>query len=202
MAWGGLRATSHVATLIDLANSADVTADDVVSLVCATIDCLVDPADIRREVDRQRYVRHRELLLDMLSPVNTGVESPLEYRYRRHVERAHGLPRAELQVRQIVDGRLIRADARYPRYRLRVELDGQLAHPNGATDADVWRDNAVLVQNEETTLRYRWRHVTVRRCAAARQVAAALTARGWAGALRPCGPECTALEPDRRVPSH
>ncbi len=73
---------------------------------------------------------------------------------------------------------------------MRCELDGELAHPGGRTDSDTWRDNAVLIERGDITLRYRWGHVALTPCATAAQVAAALRLRGWRGAPRACKPDC------------
>lgn len=121
----------------------------------------------------------------------TGVESALELRYRG-VERRHRLPRATLQVRKRLDDGLVRSDVRYPEQGVTVELDGGFAHPLGRTDADTWRDNAVLLARGDLTLRYRWAHVVRRPCDVARQVGEALRSRGWRGLPRPCGPGCPA----------
>lgn len=75
---------------------------------------------------------------------------------------------------------------------MRVELDGQLGHPGGATDADVWRDNVVRVHTGDITLRYRWVHITATSCETASQVAQALRAGGWRGSVKACGPQCRA----------
>ena len=61
-----------------------------------------------------------------------------------------------------------------------------IAHPDGRTDEDTWRDNDVVITSTEITLRYRWAHVAGDPCRTARQVAAALGPRGWTGTLRPC----------------
>lgn len=79
---------------------------------------------------------------------------------------------------------------------MRVELDGRLAHPFGRTDADVWRDNAVVLAHAELTLRYRWAHVAVAPCRTARQVAGALRAGGWRSRPARCSPACPVLETD------
>lgn len=118
---------------------------------------------------------HRALLLDLLAEAEDGVESPLERRYQRDVERRHHLPRAQPQVRERLTNGWIRADAVYLGLGVRTELDGALAHPFGRTDADTWRDNAVLIERGDITLRYRWAHVAARPCAVAAQVQAALT---------------------------
>lgn len=132
----------------------------------------------------------RALLLELLGEAEPGIESPLEHRYARDVERRHGLPRARAQVRDRVGGRWIRADRVYEGLGVRVELDGRLAHPTGRTDDDTWRDNSVVIERSEVTLRYRWRHVAVEPCATAGQVASALRARGWTGGATRCSPTC------------
>ena len=189
--WGRLPATGPIDTVVDMSELDSTTADGVVSLVCAALQRNVDGEQMLKAVLRRRSLRHRALLLDLLAVVDKGIESALEYRYHR-VERAHGLPQSQLQVRQVLDGLWLRADCVYRRYRLRIEL-GQLAHPFGRTDSDVWRDNAVVISTEELTLRYRWRHVAITPCQVARQVALALRARGWRGAPKPCGPTCAVV---------
>jgi hypothetical protein len=192
-AWGRLRATSPVSTVLDIADARDTGVDEVVGLVCALARRNVPLGELAKELKLRGRVRHRGLLLDLVTAVSLGIESPLEYRYHR-VERVHGLPRSVLQVREILDQLWLRADCRYPRFRLRVELDGQLAHPFGRTDKDVWRDNAALIGVREITLRYRWYHVTATPCRVARQVAQGLRAGGWTGSPRRCGPGCAVAE--------
>lgn len=162
---------------------------DLVGLLCDAARAGLPPDDLLLRAQRRPRLAGRGLLVELLGHVADGVESPLEHRYRRDVERAHGLPAGVGQRWERVAGRWIRADRVYARWRVRVELDGALAHPLGATDSDVWRDNAVLLATGDTTLRYRWRHVAVTPCATAAQVATALTARGWTGAATRC-PSC------------
>ncbi|MPV38058.1 type IV toxin-antitoxin system AbiEi family antitoxin domain-containing protein [Georgenia subflava] len=188
-AWGRLRAISPVSTVLDLADDPSVHEDDVVGLVCALARRSIPLSALMKELRARKRVRHRALLKDLVTAVKLGVESPLEYRYHR-VEHSHGLPRSTLQVREVLDELWLRADCRYLKLGVRVELDGQLAHPNGRTDADVWRDNAALIGAVEITLRYRWHHLVVTPCEVARQVALALIARGWTGRPRRCSPGC------------
>lgn len=188
-AWGGLRATDRPHTVLDLVAQAEHD-DDVVGIVCAAVRARTWPREICDVLGTLPRVRHRALLLELLAEVADGIESPLERRYHRDVERRHGLPRARLQARERLADGWIRADARYTGLGVRVELDGALAHPFGRTDADTWRDNAVLITDAEITLRYRWGHVVTRPCEVAAQVGAALATRGWAGRGRPCGPGC------------
>lgn len=167
----------------------DVT-DEVVGLLCDAVRAGVHPDDLLVRAVRRTRMAGRPLLVEMLGEVAQGVESPLEHRYARDVERRHGLPGAVAQRWERVDGRWIRADRVYVRFRVRTELDGRLAHPFGATDDDTWRDNATLLASGDITLRYRWRHVAVTPCATAAQVARALRDRGWTGHPRRCAPTC------------
>ncbi len=165
-------------------------ADAVVALLC---DGLRAGADARTVHDllvaRPRW-RWRGLALVALQECTRGVESPLEGRFHRDVVRRHGLPTFVAQQRELLDGRWIRADARCRAAPVRVELDGRLAHPDGRTDEDTWRDNEVVIGTDEITLRYRWRHVAGHPCRTARQLERALRRRGWTGRGRPCGPGC------------
>lgn len=170
-------------TLLDLLHEAP-GEDAAVGLTCDAVRAGVRPEAVLAAARERAVLRHRDLLRAVLGDPSLGVESPLEHRYVRDVERPHGLPRSAGQVRQRVAGRWIRSDRAYP--GVRVELDGALAHPFAATDADVWRDNAVLLASGDVTLRYRWRHVAAGPCAVARQVAAALTARGLQVTVRAC----------------
>lgn len=179
------------ATVLDLVELAS-TEDGVVSLVAAAVRARVRADAIASEIACRPRLRNRGLLVELLRHVGEGVESALELRYRRDVERRHGLPRSTLQVRERVGGRWIRADALYVGMGVRVELDGSLGHPGGRTDADTWRDNAVAIERRDLTLRYRWSHVVGGACATAAQVEAALRTRGWQGRARPCSPTCPA----------
>jgi very-short-patch-repair endonuclease len=126
-------------------------------------------------------LRHRAILAQMLGDVTEGVESPLELRYLRDVERAHGLPRARRQARS-GGGKEIR-DMLYEDYAAIIELDGR-THIAGRF-RDMRRDNAALL-NGASTLRYGWPDVIERPCQVAWQVAALLSLRGWAGLPTRC----------------
>lgn len=187
---GGRPARTWVAdTALDLVAAAG-TEDDVIGHLCAAVRAGTRPVELEDAIGRRPRFRHRALVLDLLPEVQGGIESPLEHRYHRDVERRHGLPAARLQVRERLPDGWIRADCLYEEWSVRVELDGALAHPAGRTDADTWRDNAVLISTGDLTLRYRWRHVAAP-CRTAVQVAAALQRRGWPGSLRRC-PRCPA----------
>lgn len=188
-AGGRPRRTWRGDTVVDLVAAAR-SDDDAVGWVCDAVRAGTRLPEIADALQRRSRLRNRALLRDLLHEVAAGIESPLERRYHHDVERRHGLPRAELQVRETVGGLWIRADCIYEGLGVRIELDGALAHPDGRTDADTWRDNAVLIARGEITLRYRWRHVAATPCETAAQVATALRSRGWTGHPRPCGPAC------------
>ncbi|WP_345044703.1 type IV toxin-antitoxin system AbiEi family antitoxin domain-containing protein [Georgenia daeguensis] len=192
-AWGRLPAVGPIDTILDLVDRPRTAVDEVVALLCRAARKNLDGEAILRAAQGRCRLRHRALLVEMLGRVADGVESPLELRYDR-VERSHGLPPSRLQAREVLDGLRLRADRRYAGYQVRVELDGQLAHPFGRTDKDVWRDNVVGIVARELTLRYRWNHLAVTPCHVARQVALALRTRGWTGVPRPCRPGCPVVE--------
>lgn len=176
-------------TVLDLVAEAR-SEDAAVGIICAAVRARITPDLILAAMAERARIRRRALVAELLGAVAEGIESPLEMRYHRDVERRHGLPASSLQVRDVVRGRWIRADCVYAGLGVRVELDGELAHPGGTTDTDVWRDNAVIIGRSEITLRYRWVHVRSAPCATAAQVLAALRDRGWRGRPRPCGPHC------------
>jgi hypothetical protein len=191
-AGGRLRAIGVDVTVLDLVHELD-SEDDVVGLVCDSVRAGVLPGRLLLQAGERRFLRHRTLVENLLGDDGQGVESPLEHRYVRDVERRHGLPAARAQVRERAGGRWIRADRVHVGLGVRIELDGQLAHPSGRTALDTWRDNAVLIERSEITLRYRWQHVVAEPCATAAQVASALHSRGWSGRARRCSPTCTVL---------
>lgn len=187
--WGRLSSVSPAHTVIDLLDRAE-TVDDAMGVVSRAYREGIGPQGIRAALSTRARVRQRRLVTDLLAEADAGLESPLERRYHHDVERAHGLPAAVLQARTVLDGRWTRADRLYDAFGIRVELDGNLAHPGGRTDKDVWRDNAAIVERSELTLRYRWTHVVSMPCETATQVVRALRRRGWKGTPSPCGPHC------------
>ncbi|HQY33607.1 type IV toxin-antitoxin system AbiEi family antitoxin domain-containing protein [Actinotalea sp.] len=186
---GRLRAIVPAETVVDLLGDAP-SADAAVGLLASAVRAGVAPHAILDALGARSRVPRRALALELLGEVADGIESPLEHRYHVDVERRHGLPTSRLQRRERVGGRWIRADSVYEGFGVRSELDGEVAHPGGRTDDDVWRDNAVLIERGDLTLRFRWRHVRATPCRTAAQVEAALRSRGWTGQARPCGPGC------------
>lgn len=185
---GRLTVVARGDTVIDLL-AATRTVDDAIATVTAALRAGTRPEEVLDALGARSRVRHRALLDELLEATGDGVESALELRYHRDVERRHGLPRAARQRWQRLGERWVRADAIYEGTGVRVELDGRVAH-EGRVDDDVWRDNAVAVSFGELTLRYRWSHVAGSPCRTAAQVVAALRSRGWSGRPRPCSMSC------------
>ncbi len=121
-----------------------------------------------------------------LADAEEGAHFPLERRYARDVERAHGLPQAERQARRIIDGRTHYKDNWYPEYRVCVELDGPTYHQNERVQQDKRRDNLNLALDAAQTYRFGPVDVTERACESAAMVAATLRRRGWQGRPRRC----------------
>jgi len=176
-------------TVIDLTQLAR-TFDDVCGWI--TRACgrrLTTEEKLRATLALRKKVRWRTEIDDVLSAAGDGIHSALEYRYVRDVERAHGLPPSRHQVRVVIDRRAVYRDAYYDEYRLAVELDGRVAHP----DHERWRDSRRDVQAGAQgvyTARYSWRDVYGHPCETALLQAQILRQRGWPGAPIPCSAGC------------
>ncbi len=122
--------------------------------------------------------RFEEILADL-----AGIESSLEYAYRRDVERAHGLPALRRQA-SVSPG--TRSDGVYEEFGIVIELDGRAGHASAEQAfRDLQRDNA-HAERRLITLRYGSADVRGRPCEVAAQVAAVLHSRGWAGDYKGC----------------
>jgi hypothetical protein len=176
-------------TAVDLArHSADL--DEALSwLTAACGRRLTTTAKLRTALEAHARMPWRLELTAALDDVGDGVLSVLEYRYVRHAERAHGLPKARRQRRRASGRRAQYLDNLYEEYLLAVELDGQASHPVAGRWADIRRDNASTVSGV-FTLRYGWADVTGRPCSVAAEVAMVLRIRGWTGQVTPCSPQC------------
>ena len=150
---------------------------------------LTTEAKLRDALSLRKKMRWRPELDDVLTAAGHGIHSALEYRYVRDVERPHGLPRSRHQVRVVIDGQVVYRDVYYEEYRLAVELDGRLAHP----DEERWRDSRRDVQAGARgvyTARYTWRDVCGHPCETALLQAQILRECGWTGAPIPCSAGC------------
>jgi hypothetical protein len=183
--------------ITDLVDAAAIF-DDAVGWVTAGFQRnLAGEARLRQVMGARKKLRWRDRLDEIISMAAAGTHSPLEYRYDRDVERAHGLPAARRQVPYVkADGTRGYRDRYYDKYGLIVELDGQRFHGEDRSDRDRRRDNNA-VATTGATLRYGWDDVTRTPCETAAQLFAALRARGYQGTLKPCSAACTALSLNR-----
>jgi very-short-patch-repair endonuclease len=174
-------------TVLDLVEQADTfeRAFDWASRACQRRLTTTD--HLRFALSMRRKVRWRPELCQALADVADGVQSPLEHRYLNDVERAHGLE-------VVRDRRKHYLDNLYEAYRVCVELDGRIAHPDDKRWKDHQRDNAAAAEGL-VTLRFNWNDVTRRPCRAAWLVARALQQGGWLGAPRRCGHGCPVPPP-------
>lgn len=178
-------------TVLDLVEQCDAEDDVVGWLTRACQRRLTTPRRLRRAVARRSRLRHRRLVHEVLDEVADGVASPLERRYARDVERAHGLPRSTRNDPVVAGGIRRYRDVRYRRQRTTVELEGLAYHPHDESARDDARDNAAVLSGD-AVLRYGWAAVAGSPCDVAAEVAAVLGARGWTGKLRRCSPSCGA----------
>ena len=185
--------TTLAHTVADLVHAAPSRSDALAEVITG-IQKRMDLDQFVALISRRRRLRHRKYLKKVLEIAADGVESQLELTYCRDVERRHGLPRSIGQRRERIRGRWIRSDRWYANFRTRAELDGELAHPGRATDADLIRDNDVLLALGDITLRYRWPHVTRNPCLVAAQVSRALRLQGWRGQPTRCSYGCRVHE--------
>ena len=185
--------TFYAETIIDLVGAAD-NLDDVIAWVSRGIARnLIGPAQLKMAVRARRRFRWRDQIDAVIDSVANGSHFPLEFRYDRDVERAHGLPAATRQAKFVKpDGSRGFRDRYYEKYRLVVELDGREFHPDEQRGRDRARDNEAAV-TAGATLRYGWADVTRTSCETAGQVYRALRKRGYQGSIRPCSAACGAL---------
>nr|NLI49888.1 hypothetical protein [Propionibacterium sp.] len=148
----------------------------------------VSTRSLHRAIGARQRLGARRLWLDTLANL-AGVESTLEYLYRRDVERAHGLPVGRRQV-SLVAG--TRTDVWYDAYCTLIELDGRVGHVEGAF-RDLDRDNRHAL-SALSTARYGSVDIRTRPCVVAHQVGRILRLRGWTGQLRLC-PDCPVTPP-------
>jgi hypothetical protein len=178
-------------TVLDLTDEA-TTEEPVIDVILRACQRRLTTADrLQDRATGRKRLRWRGLVTDLLADVRDGVLSPIERRYARHVERAHGLPRGRRNRTEGDPGRRRYRDVRYRCYRVVVELDGRAAHPEERRELDDIRDNELAETEGTRTLRYGWRSVTTLACRSAGQVGRVLRSGGWAGTPTRCGPECT-----------
>lgn len=180
------RVEETVLDLIELAPDLDAV---VGWLTAACGGRCVTPGQIRSAMAARAKMRWRADVLAVLGEVADGVHSNLEWRYVRHVERPHGLPKAERQAKVTRGLRSAYLDNLYAAFRVIVELDGAAWHPAEGRWNDIHRAN-FAARSGMITLRYNWADVTTRPCQVAAEIALVLRQCGWTGTLRACGATC------------
>lgn len=185
--------TFYAETIIDLVAAAE-DLDAVVGWVSRGIARnMVSAAQLKAAAQVRQRFRWGEQIGAVIDQVQGGSHFPLEFRYDRDVERAHGLPTATRQAKFTKpDGTRGFRDRYYEKYGLIVELDGKEFHPEEQRGRDRARDNEAAV-TVGATLRYDWADVTATPCETAGQVYRALRKRGYRGAMRPCSATCRAF---------
>jgi very-short-patch-repair endonuclease len=154
---------------------------------------------LRSALATRRRIRWREWLDDAFEDVHDGVDSPLERRYVRDVERAHGLPRSKRQARRQFGEKAHYRDNWYAEYRVVVEIDGPAYHQNERVQQDKARDNLNLAMDDVRTYRFGPVDVTERVCETAAMVATTLRRNGWHGVPSACRrADCVITRPTRR----
>lgn len=173
-------AVLDIAAQLDDEHRVIATLTDAVQSRCTT------PRRLRAAAAGRSRLRNRSLIATVLTDLDEGTQSVLEHGYLVRVERAHGLPRAQRQVR--VDGptgRIYR-DNEYAPYGVIVELDGRTFHTSAeARAADLQRD-LVAASAGKMTVRAGWSQVFETPCVTAGHVAQLLAVRGWAGSPTRC----------------
>jgi len=173
-------------TVLDLVATAPTFDRAYTWIARAVSRQLVATSSLRAAVADRPRVRWREWLNDSFEVSGEGVHSPLELRYVRDVEKAHGLPESRHQARRDLNGKTHYKDSWYPQYRVAVEIDGPMYHQHERVQVDRDRDNANLAADDVKTFRFGPVAVTERVCESAAMVATTLQRNGWEGLPRPC----------------
>jgi hypothetical protein len=133
--------------------------------------------------DCRRRIAYRSLINDILAETAMGVQSPLEYRWIKLVERPHRLP-VPIRPYQLPSGGL--ADGGYEEFRVLLELDGRRYHDGQRRFRD-WRRDNVSSEDDWLTLRYGWHDTVVESCLTAgnlfRGYVGVATPASWAAAF-------------------
>jgi hypothetical protein len=173
-------------TVLDLVAAA-ASFDEAYSWISRALSRRLVAAEMLRDaLACRKRVRWRVWLTEALADADEGIHFPLERRYARDVERAHGLPEAQRQARRTVGGKTHYKDNLYADHGVCVELDGIAYHPPEQSHRDKHRDNVNLFADDVRTYRFTLVDVTERACDSAAMVAGSLRRGGWQGRPHPC----------------
>jgi hypothetical protein len=186
--------------LLVVASAESTTARQAAILLDSCRQRRTTPDRLLAELESLGQLPQRRVLRQVLMDAADGVQSFLEQSYLRRVERAHGLPVGERQVRSTTGtsdrpAKVVYRDIEYIPYGCAVELAGQAGHADALSRwQDMSRDNAAAVEGK-LTLRFGYQLVS-HPCETALQVIAALQSRGWPGTPHPCAsPTCPIPRP-------
>ncbi len=179
-AWPHRTTVEH--TLLDLAQESSL--DDAVGRLARALQQgrTTERMVLQALATRPRQ-RHRALLVEVLSELGEGAESPAEVRWVRDVERAHGMPAA---VRQQPTGDGGRRDSVYDDFDLVVEVDGRLGHEGWDGRRRDGRRDRRAAATGRLTVRVFWDELVQTPCELALEVGDLLRLRGWTGSPTPC----------------
>jgi Transcriptional regulator, AbiEi antitoxin len=174
-------------TVLDLCAAAPNDAA-VIGFLTLSIPRLTNATKLKRALDRRGRIAHRSLIDDMVAETAIGIESPLELRWIRQVERPDRLP-TPTRPYQLPSGGV--ADGAYEEFRVLLELDGRRYHDGQRRFRD-WRRDNLSSEDDWLTLRYGWHDTVVESCQSAGNLFRVLRRRGYTGPLGRCSASCKA----------
>ena len=169
-------------TVLDLCAAAEDDAA-VIGFLTLSVPRLTSPAKLRRALEHRGRIAHRALITDIVAETAKGVQSPLEYRWIKQVERPHRLPPPTRPYRML-SGAV--ADGAYEEFRILLELDGRRYHDGERRFRD-WRRDNLSSEDDWLTLRYGWHDTVVDPCETAGNLYRVLRRRGYGSRLGRCG---------------
>ena len=175
--------------VLDVASRAKTDDGAVATLADACQAGRSTPSRLRDALLSRQTLPRRRMLLEILDDVACGAYSALERRYLVRVERPHALPTGRRQRRVTAGRRVYYRDVEYVGTDTTLELDGRIGHESADDRWDDLDRDLDAAASGDLTLRAGWRQV-LEPCRLAAVVARILSARGWAGTARPCGPGC------------
>jgi hypothetical protein len=187
--------TRRETTLLDLTHQCATEDQQIAVMAKAVRDGLTTPARLRMALAQRPRMRNRALVVDIISDVAAGAQSPLEVRDLRN-DRAHGIGGGQRQVQQRRAGRNDWLDVVFSGNGLVrdvvKELDGRLGHDTyDDRHRDMKRDNAAEARGQ-SHLRYGWTDIVTTPCDVAWEEHQVLSANGWRTPFRYCGDGCAA----------
>ncbi len=168
-------------TVLDLCAAASNEAA-VIGFLTLSIPRLTNSRRLARALERRSRIAHRRLIADIVAETAIGVQSPLEFRWMKQIERPHRLPIPTRPYR-LPSGAV--ADGAYEEFRVLLELDGRRYHDGERRFRD-WRRDNLSSEDGWLTLRYGWHDTVVESCATAGNLVRVLRRRGYDGELARC----------------